>query len=89
MLRIDGCYLPFMRSDAPSLMPVFRSRHQADLLTLLFLRPDQDYTVTDLAARLGIPLTTAHREVQRLEDAGLLTGRAVGRSRLMLSLIHI
>ena len=64
-------------------MPVFRSRHQADLLTLLFLHPDQDYTVTDLAARLGIPLTTAHREVQRLEESGLLSGRAVGRSRLM------
>ncbi len=72
-----------MRSEAPSLMPVFRSRHQADLLTLLFLHPDQDYTVTDLAARLGIPLTTAHREVQRLEESGLLSGRAVGRSRLM------
>jgi hypothetical protein len=36
-----------MRSDAPSLMPVFRSRHQADLLTLLFLHPDQDHTVTN------------------------------------------
>ena len=46
-----------MRSDAPSLMPVFRSRHQADLLTLLSLHPDVDHTASDLAARLGIPLT--------------------------------
>jgi DNA-binding transcriptional ArsR family regulator len=72
-----------MRSDAPSLLPVFRSRHQADLLTLLFLHPEQDHTVTELAARLRIPLTTAHRELARLEGAGLLTGRAVGRSRLL------
>jgi DNA-binding transcriptional ArsR family regulator len=72
-----------MRSDAPPLMPVFRSRHQADLLTLLFLHPDRDHTVTELAARLQIPLTTAHRELQRLEDAGLLAGRQVGRSRLL------
>ncbi len=72
-----------MRSNAPSLLPIFRSRHQADLLTILFLHPDQDHTATDLAARLGIPLTTAHRELQRLEDAGLLVGRAVGRSRLL------
>lgn len=64
-------------------MPVFRSRHQADLLTLLFLHPEQDHTVTALAARLGIPLTTAHRELSRLEASGLLTGRAVGRSRLL------
>ncbi len=60
-------------------MPVFRSRHQADLLTLLFLHPDRDHTVTDLAGGLGIPLTTAHRELQRLEESGLLVGRAVGR----------
>lgn len=64
-------------------MPVFRSRHQADLLTVLFLHPDEDHTTTDLAARLGIPLTTAHRELSRLEAAGLLTGRQVGRSRLL------
>jgi hypothetical protein len=64
-------------------MPVFRSRHQADMLTLLFLRPEQDHTATDLATRLGIPLTTAHRELSRLEAAGLLTGRPVGRSRLL------
>ncbi len=64
-------------------MPVFRSRHQADLLTVLFLHPDDDHTTTDLAARLGIPLTTAHRELSRLEAAGLLSGRQVGRSRLL------
>jgi hypothetical protein len=72
-----------MRSDAPPLLPVFRSRHQADLLTVLFLHPDRDHTVTDLAHRLAIPLTTAHRELARLEEAGLLVGRAVGRSRLL------
>jgi IclR helix-turn-helix domain len=72
-----------MRSEAPPLLPVFRSRHQADLLTLLFLHPDRDHTVTDLAGALGIPLTTAHRELQRLEESGLLVGRAVGRSRLL------
>lgn len=64
-------------------MPVFRSRHQADLLILLFLHPDADHTTTELAARLGIPLTTAHRELSRLEAAGLLVGRQVGRSRLL------
>lgn len=64
-------------------MPVFRSRHQADLLTVLFLHPDDDHTTTDLAALLGIPLTTAHRELTRLEAAGLLTGRQVGRARLL------
>ncbi len=64
-------------------MPIFRSRHQADLLALLFLHPEQDYTATELAAQVRVPLTTAHRELSRLEGAGLLIARAVGRSRLL------
>ena len=64
-------------------MPIFRSRQQADLLTRLFLHPDQDHTATALATQLAVPLTSAHRELQRLEEAGLLIGRQVGRSRLL------
>ncbi len=64
-------------------MPIFRSRQQADLLTRLFLRPDQDHTATALATQLAVPLTSAHRELQRLEEAGLVIGRQVGRSRLL------
>jgi hypothetical protein len=74
-----------MRSEAPALLPIFRSRHQADLLTILLLHPDQDHTASDLAARLGVPLTTVHRETQRLVEAGLLTARTVGRARLLLA----
>jgi DNA-binding transcriptional ArsR family regulator len=64
-------------------MPIFRSTHQAELLTLLLLHPDSDYTVTELAERLRVPLTTLHREISRLEAAGLITSRPVGRSRLL------
>lgn len=72
-----------MRSDAPALLPIFRSRHQADLLTWLLLHPDQEYTVTDMAERLNVPLTTLHREAQRLVSAELLRCRTVGRARLL------
>lgn len=72
-----------MRSEAPALMPIFRSRHQADLLTWLLLHPDQEYTTTELAKRLDVPLTTLHREVQRLVAATVLQARSVGRSRLL------
>jgi predicted nucleotidyltransferase len=64
-------------------MPIFRSRHQADLLTWVLLHPSEEYTLTELATRLGVPLNTLHREVQRLTDAGLLSSRSVGRSRLL------
>src|SRR5664279_612783 len=72
-----------MRSVAPALMPIFRSSHQAELLTLLLLHPDQDYSVTELAQQINVPLSTLHREIDRLEAAGLIQPRAVGRSRLL------
>ena len=72
-----------MRSAAPALMPIFRSSHQAELLTLLLLHPDQDYSVTELAQQVNVPLTTLHREIDRLEAAGLIQSRPVGRSRLL------
>ena len=71
-----------MRSRAPDLWPLFRSRHQADILAWLYLHPENQYTATDLANRFTVALTTVHREVQRLVDAGLVRDRQVGRSRL-------
>ncbi|WP_433053029.1 winged helix-turn-helix domain-containing protein [Dactylosporangium sp. CS-033363] len=72
-----------MRSRAPDLLPLFRSRHQADLLAWLYLHPDREYTATELATRFGLALTTVLREANRLVEAGLLQERAVGRSRLL------
>lgn len=62
---------------------MFRSQHQAELLMWLMLHPDQEFGVSDLAARLGVPLSTLHREVVRLDEAGLLTSRSLGRNRLV------
>lgn len=62
------------------MMPMFRSRHQADLLAWLMLHPDREFSVTERADRLDFPLTTLHREVQRLVGAQLLRSRAVGRA---------
>jgi DNA-binding transcriptional ArsR family regulator len=72
-----------MRSDAPRLLPVLRSQHQADLLAVLLLHPEQEYTIADLTQRLRIPQSTVSGEVRRLADADILTVRPVGRSRLV------
>ena len=53
------------------------------MLAWLFLHPDDEYTLTDLAKRLGVPLTTLQREAQRLVEAGVLQDRTIGRSRLL------
>lgn len=72
-----------MRSDAPALMPILRSGHLAELLTLLLLHPDAEYSLSEAASKLGIPLTTVQREVTRLSGAELIRERRVGRSRLV------
>lgn len=49
----------------------------------LLLHPDEEFGVSDLATRLGVPLSTLHREVVRLDRAGLIISRVLGRSRLV------
>jgi len=46
-------------------MPVFWSWDQPELLTWLLLHPGQEYGVSELGERLGVPLSTPHREVVR------------------------
>ncbi|HEX9032776.1 MAG TPA: winged helix-turn-helix domain-containing protein [Streptosporangiaceae bacterium] len=67
-----------MRAEAPALPPILRAQHRAELLTALLLHPDSEHTITEL--RLGVPLTTAQREVNRLSEAGLITERRAGRT---------
>ena len=49
----------------------------------LLLHPDQEFGVSDLAGRLGVPVSTLHREVVRLDKAGLIVSRTMGRNRLL------
>ncbi|CAN5492736.1 hypothetical protein BH20CHL7_BH20CHL7_08870 [soil metagenome] len=70
-----------MRTEAPLLAPIFRSEGQARLLSVVLL--DGEYSLSDLAERANLAYATAHREVGRLLDAGLLSERRVGRTRLI------
>lgn len=70
-------------SASPSLLPILRSRQQAELLTTLLADPELEIGVTELASRLDIPYPSTHREVERAEAAGLLLTRRVGRTRLV------
>jgi len=53
------------------------------MLAWLLLHPDNEYTLTDPAQRLAVPLTTLQREAQRLVTAGILQDRTLGRARLV------
>ncbi len=72
-----------MRSDPPPLLPILRSRTQAGVLSVLLLNPDLELTQTELARRVGASLSSVVDEVRRLEQAGLLSTRTLGRARLV------
>lgn len=72
-----------MRSQAPPLLPILRSRHQGELLAVLLLHPDREYTLSELSRRLNVPLSTVQGEANRLIEAGLVRQRRLGRARIL------
>ena len=73
----------FMRTSPPLTGPLFRSDGQARLLAELFLSGADELNVRELAARVGLSYSTAHGEVERLLEAGLLAERRLGQARLV------
>ena len=71
------------RAPTPSLLPIFRSQQQAELLALILGDPTAEHSMTELAERAGVPYSSVHREVERAHAAGLVTSRLVGRTRLI------
>jgi predicted nucleotidyltransferase len=72
-----------MQAPPPPLMPLLRSRLQAELLTLVLLTPGREWSLTDLAERTGASVSTAQREMARAEDAGVVSSRRLGNTRLV------
>lgn len=72
-----------MKSQAPPLLPIFRSRGQAELLSLVLLSSPDERSLTQLAQQTELSLATVQREVTRFEEAGLVASRRVGNVRLV------
>lgn len=75
--------LHVMQGRTPTLLPILRSRLQADLLTLVLLSPGREWTLTELAGRAGTSVATAQREITRAEEAGVVASRRLGNTRLV------
>ena len=71
------------KAPTPSLLPIFRSQQQAELLALVLGDPAAEHRLTELAERTHIPYPSVHREVERAKAAGLMTSRLVGRTWLI------
>lgn len=67
-----------MRTTAPLLAPLFRTAGQAAILAEVLL-PGTSVGLSELAQRTGLPRSSAHREVKRLAEAGLLKVETIGR----------
>ena len=68
-MRIARCILRVMQAPPPPLLPLLRSRLQADLLTLVMLTLDKEWSLTELADRAGSSQSSAQREMARAETA--------------------
>jgi predicted nucleotidyltransferase len=72
-----------MQVPAPPLLPLLRSRLQAELLTLVLLSPGREWSLTELADRADCSLSSAQREMARAEAAGVVSTRRLGNTRLV------
>lgn len=66
----------------PALFPIFRSHQQAQMLAVLFLGPNIDYSTSALAQEAGITHQAVSRLMPPLITAGIVNTRLVGRRSL-------
>lgn len=71
-----------MGTTGPALLPLFRSATQLQLLGAIFASP-APLSVSELAERIGAPISTVSRETTRLAEAGLVKVLGRGRSKFV------
>ncbi|SRR6266571_713223 len=72
-----------MRTPASPLLPLLRSRAQGDLLALLYLHPEREYSLTEAANLIGVSVKTVHTEASRLVASGFIADSRRGNVRLL------
>lgn len=66
------------RTQTPDLAAVLFGGYHRQLLALLLLRPEHSFHVREVERLTGVPVGSAHRELKRFAEAGLLTRTRVG-----------
>jgi predicted nucleotidyltransferase len=66
------------------LTPFFRTPAQGRVLAaILFARPEERLTISEIGRRARVPSSSAHREVDRLERYGLVTSERFAQARVV------
>jgi predicted nucleotidyltransferase len=71
-----------MKRGTPLLLPLLRTRAQGDILAAVLLRPEEEQSLSDVAKLVGVSPATVLREIDRLVQAGLVSTRRFGNTRL-------
>lgn len=66
----------------PALLPVFRSRVQAEILAVILLNPDQWFSLSQLARRIRCSVTAVDKEIRPLLSMRVLVDRTDGAMSL-------
>lgn len=80
---MTGTLHDMQRGGPPPLLPLLRSRLQAEILSLVLLSPGREWTLSELASRARASTSSVLREVARAEQAGVMASRRVGNTRLV------
>lgn len=72
-----------MKAAYSSLAPILRSDAQGRILARVLVDPDARYSLTDLVNWSGTSMPTVQREIDRAEDAGIVTTEKIGPTRLV------
>lgn len=72
-----------MKTPAPTLMPLLRSNAQGRILARVLADPETGHSLSDLVAWSGTSMPTVKREVDRAEQAGIVTTEKIGPVRLV------
>ena len=73
-----------MQTKAPPLLPLFRSRSLVLLLAHLLLREEESLeSVSQLALKLELAPSTVQRDVELLEQTGIIRSKRAGRTRVV------
>ncbi len=73
-----------MQRKAPPLLPLFRSRSLVLLLAHLLLREEESLeSVSQLAVKLELAISTVQRDIELLEQTGIVHSMRVGKTRVV------
>lgn len=72
-----------MKNKPPTLLPILKSDVQGRILSVPYLNPGSEYSLTDLARLSKTSIPTVMREIDRVVIAGFLLERRIGPTRLV------